>query len=350
MRASNSTRPSTSAAAAGRAVTGTSGGTGLYDLATFGETMIRLSTPLGHRLETTLTLDVGIGGAESNVAVALARLGRRVAWSSVLPRNSWGERIASELRRHGVDDREIHWADGGRVGVYYLDTGSAPRPTHVIYDRAGSAVASCDPDAVDTTLPARARLCHLTGITPALGPATREVARRLVASACDAGVPLSFDVNYRGLLWTPDEAEAGLAPFCSAATILFCGRGDARLLFGLTGDDATILSGLVERFGAPITVLTLGEEGAMVSTREGDVQHQGAVPVRVVDRVGAGDAFAAGFLHGYLGGADDLAGALRIGVNLAALKMTVHGDLSLVNARELAAWSSPAGAPRSIVR
>ena len=110
-----------------------------YDLATFGETMIRLSTQLGQRLETAQALDIGIGGAESNVAVALARLGRRVAWSSVLPRNPFGERIASELRRHGVDARWVQWADHGRVGVYYLDTGSPPRRTAPAFPRPAVA-------------------------------------------------------------------------------------------------------------------------------------------------------------------------------------------------------------------
>lgn len=317
-----------------------------YDLATFGETMIRLSTPLGQRLETAQALDIGIGGAESNVAVALARLGRRVAWSSVLPRNPFGERISSELRRHGVDDRSIQWVDHGRVGVYYLDTGTPPRPTHVLYDRAGSAVAACDPDSVDTTLPSRARLFHLTGITPALSPNAAEVAARLVESAAAASVPLSFDVNYRSLLWSPELAGETLAPFCAAATVLFCGRGDAGLLWGLEGSDEEVLRGLARRFGAATTVLTLGEEGALVMTQDDTILRQEAIPASVVDRVGAGDAFAAGFLHGYLEG--DLQEALRLGVHLAALKMTILGDLSLINGRELGEWAGPRR--RSIVR
>ena len=317
-----------------------------YDLVTFGETMIRLSTPLGQRLETAPALDAGIGGAESNVAVALARLGRRVAWFSVLPRNAFGRRIASELRRHGVDERFIHWQDTGRVGVYYLDTGSPPRPTHVLYDRAGSTLATCPPDTVDTTLPRRARLLHLTGITPALSPSAAEITRRLAVSASESGVPLSFDVNYRALLWPPEEAAEILAPFCAAAAILFCGRADARVLWGLEGSDEEVLRALAQRFGAALTVLTLGEQGALALRRDGQLLRQAGVPVSVVDRVGAGDAFAAGFLHGYLEG--DLREALRLGVSLAALKMTIHGDLSLISGRELAEWSDPHG--RGIIR
>ncbi len=311
-----------------------------YDLVTFGETMIRLSTPTGHRMETTTSLDIGIGGAESNVAVALARLGRRVAWTSLLPRNPFGFRIASELRRHGVDDQHINWVEHGRVGVYYLDMGSPPRPTHVIYDRASSAIAMCDAAEIDTSLVTRARMLHLTGITPALSESCAEASRRFVEQASRHGIPISFDVNYRARLWTPAQAAAMLEPFCNAATILFCGRNDAKLLWDIAGENEAIVRELSRRFGAATTVLTLGDEGAMALTQDGDLYHEVPVPVQVVDKVGAGDALAAGFLHGYLDG--DIANALRLGVTLASLKMTIHGDLSVINARELNDWASSA--------
>ncbi len=229
-----------------------------HDVVTFGETMIRLSTPVGERLETATALEASIGGAESNVAIALARLGRRVAWLSVLPRNPFGARIAGEIRRHGVDVSHVRWVARGRVGVYYLDMGAPPRPTHVLYDRAGSAVAECQPDDLDVDLAARARLLHLTGITPALSPACAEVARRLAEAALAAGVPLSFDVNYRALLWSPEQAAETLAPLCQAATVLFCGRNDARTLWGLDGSEEEVVRALAQRFGAATTVLTLG--------------------------------------------------------------------------------------------
>jgi 2-dehydro-3-deoxygluconokinase len=308
-----------------------------YDLVAFGETMIRLSTPLGQRLETSTTLDIGIGGAESNVAIALARLGRRVAWSSVLPRNPFGLRISAELRRHQVDDRQISWVDQGRVGVYYLDSGAPPRPTHVIYDRAASAIALCDPDAIDTSLATRARMLHLTGITPALSASCAEITRRFAKRAGEANVPLSFDVNYRARLWSPQQAAATLEPLCAAATVLFCGRNDARTLWGIDGSNDAVLTELAQRFGAATTVLTLGDEGALVRTQAGEIVHEAAPTVQVVDKVGAGDAFAAGFLHGYFDG--DIPHALRLGVALASLKMTIHGDLALISARELEDWS-----------
>jgi 2-dehydro-3-deoxygluconokinase len=309
-----------------------------YDLITFGETMIRLSTPSGHRLETTTTLDIGIGGTESNVAIALARLGRRVAWTSVLPRNPFGARIAAEIRRHGVDDRHIRWVDHGRVGVYYLDMGTPPRPTHVIYDRASSAVALCAIGEMDTSLATRARIVHLTGITPALSDSCADIARQFVERAAGAGVPISFDVNYRSLLWSPEQAAATLEPFCASATILFCGRNDARLLWGMCGSNEETVQELSKRFGAATTVLTLGDEGALALTQDGELFQEIPVAVQVIDKVGAGDALAAGFLHGYLDG--DVARALRLGVSLASLKMTIHGDLTVVSGRELEEWAN----------
>ncbi|MCS7051563.1 MAG: sugar kinase, partial [Thermomicrobium sp.] len=227
-----------------------------WDVASFGETMIRLAVPLGERLETTGRLEVGIGGAESNALVALARLGRRTAWASVLPKNPLGERIARELAWHGVDTSLVRWVDRGRVGVYYLDTGTAPRPTAVLYDRAGSAVAQVDPDTFPIEWVAQTRWLHVTGITPALSDGCRRVALQLVERAVAHGTPISFDVNYRSRLWSAAEAAAVLESFCVRATVLFCGEGDARTLWGMTGEPAEVATALAARFSAPVTVLT----------------------------------------------------------------------------------------------
>lgn len=305
-----------------------------WDVVSFGETMLRLAVPLGERLETTKQLEVGIGGAESNVLVALARLGRRTAWASVLPRTPLGERIAHELAWHGVDTSLIQWVEQGRVGVYFLDTGVAPRPTAVHYDRPGSAVAQVDPERFPTDFVGEAAWIHLTGITVALSGGCRTVVKKLKQQAATAGVAVSFDVNYRRKLWSPEEAASVLTPFCSGVNVLFCSEGDARFLWGLTGETEDIAQGLSERFGAVVTVVTCGDGGAVALTAAGTCLRAGASPATVVDRVGAGDAFAAGFLHGYLDGTDVERG-LRYGVALAALKLTVRGDLAVVTPAEL---------------
>jgi 2-dehydro-3-deoxygluconokinase len=306
-----------------------------YDLVTFGEAMIRLTTPAGRRLDDTDTLQVTIGGAEANVCVALARLGRRVAWLSALPDNALGRRIDRELRGHGVDTSQVVWS-AGRAGVYFMEQGAQPRPTRVLYDRAESAVARITPSAVDPRVVAAARALHLTGITPALSASCSAVCQRLAESAVAAGIPVVVDVNYRARLWSPDAARSGLRPLLDRASVLFCGAGDAATIWGLGGAADAIAAGLLDRSAARLVVVTLGADGSVAVTRDRRAARVPAIPVEMVDAVGAGDAFAAGFLHRWLDHPDDIAGALRSATALAALKMTLFGDLATITPDELA--------------
>ena len=311
--------------------------TATFDVLTFGETMIRLATLDHERLEDADRLELRIGGTESNVGVALARLGRRVCWLSALPDNPLGRRVARELRGHGVDVSYVQWTEEGRAGLYFLDVGAQPRPTRVIYDRADSAVARLDPDLVDYELVGRARLLHLTGITPAISPSCAEICRRLVEAAMSSGVPVSLDVNYRALLWSPEEARAGLEPLLNYVTLLFAGAGDAATIWGLDGEPADLGRALLARSSAQLVIVTAGAAGATLVGRTGTVHAAPALPVDVVDAIGAGDAFAAGFFSVWLESPDDTRSALRAGAAMAALKMTMPGDLALVTPAELAA-------------
>lgn len=306
-----------------------------FDLVTFGETMIRLATLDHERLEDADRLALRIGGTESNLAVALARLGRRVAWCSALPNNPLGRRIARELRGHGVDVSYVHWAEQGRAGLYFLDVGSAPRPTRVVYDRAASVVAQLDPEQVDYALVARSRHLHLTGITPALSANCAEICLRLADAAVAAGVPFSLDINYRALLWSPEQAQAGLAPLLARATLVLCGAADAGTIWGLGGEPADVAARLLELSTAETVVVTTGASGATALGRAGNAVSVPAPAVAIVDPVGAGDAFAAGFLHRWMNDAGDPTTALRTGIAMAALKMTMPGDLALVTPGEL---------------
>lgn len=299
--------------------------------------MIRLTTTAGRRLENTGSLDVTIGGAESNVCVALARLGRSAAWLSALPRNPLGTRIHNELRGHGVDTSHVVWSSSGRAGVYFMEMGADPRPTRVTYDRANSVVAQLKPSAVDYSLVASARALHLTGITPALSSTCATICHRLVETATERHVPVILDVNYRALLWSPEEARRGLASICEHATIVLCGLADARTIWGLDGEPADVARGLLDRSNAALAIVTLGEAGVLAAVRDGDIHEQPALPVEVVDPVGAGDAFAAGFLHVWLDDRDAIDAALRSGVALASLAMTIPGDLAIITADDLRA-------------
>src|SRR5262249_48649813 len=155
----------------------------MHDLVTLGEVLLRLAIPSPARFETARQLDLQIGGAEANVAAAVARLGLSTAWISALPANPWGERIRRELTGHGGDCGQVRMIDGARVGVYFLEYGVAPRPVHVLYDRRDSAFARLTVAQVDWEPVRRARLVHLTGITPALGHAPRSLFERTLAEA-----------------------------------------------------------------------------------------------------------------------------------------------------------------------
>jgi 2-dehydro-3-deoxygluconokinase len=306
-----------------------------YDVVSFGETMVRLAAPLGVRLENADHLELTVGGSESNVAIALARLGRRTAWISGLVKNPLGRRIDRELRAGGVDTSHVHWRGDGRVGTYFLEPGIGPRPTRVYYDRAGSAVTQLDPDAIGTGIVAASRVLHLTGITPALAASCATVCERLADAARISDVPLVFDVNYRAQLWTPESAKKVIARFIEAAEIVLCGAADAALLWGFRGDPHDVSRRLLELTDADIVVVTIGERGAVARTRGGQEVAQSAVTLQAVDPVGAGDAFAAGFLHSWLDEPADAARALRYATAMAALKMTVRGDHAQVELDEL---------------
>jgi len=307
-----------------------------HDLVGLGEVMLRLAAPPPQRLEQTGSLDVQVGGAEANVAVACARLGLRTALISALPaEHVWGDRTVRELTSHGVDCAGVLRRPASRMGLYFLEYGAAPRPVRVLYDRRDSAVARLVPDEVDWALVRRARLLHLSGVTAALGDNLRDVLRRALAEAAGAGVPVSFDVNYRSRLWAPKAAREFLQEILPRLRYLFVGSDDAHTVFELVGSPEDVLKGLRALAPGAIIALTLGEGGSAVLTDGAAVLRPSRLyTVSVVDRVGAGDAYAAGFLWATLTGRTAQQ-AVNAATALAALKCTVWGDVPLVTRAEL---------------
>src|SRR5439155_10770837 len=194
----------------------------MHDLVTLGEVLLRLAAPSPARFETAQTLDVQIGGAEANVAGACARLGLRTAWISAVPANPWGDRVLRELSAHGIDCSHVQRVDGARLGVYFLEYGVPPRPTRVLYDRRGSAFAELTTADVDWEPVRHARLVHMSGVTPALGEASRALVRRAIAEAPAA----SFDVNYRASLWSRAEAREFIDRLLPTLRYLFLGEAE----------------------------------------------------------------------------------------------------------------------------
>lgn len=303
-----------------------------FDVTTLGEAMLRLSVPAGERLEAMTALDVHLGGAEGNVCAALASLGHRCSWVSRLPESSLGRYVLRTLRAANVDTSAVVVAPDTRLGTYYVEFGALPRATEVIYDRENAAITGLTVDALDWDVLLDTHVLHLTGITPALGGYCTELVLEVVTRAKAQGVTVSFDVNYRSKLWTPEAASAGLKALLPHIDLLICGEGDAQTVFGLSGDVHDVLTGLHDLTPARHIVLTQSQRGAATLLNGELVQIAGRETV-VLDRLGAGDAFAAGVLDGYLSG--DIVRGLEQGVVLSAFVLAQHGDMLLTTREEM---------------
>ena len=321
----------------------------------FGELLLRLGAPGRELLLQSPRLDVHFGGAEANVAVSLARYGHRVAMASVVPDDALGQACAGELRRHGVDTACV-LTGAGRMGLYFLVTGAMHRPGEVLYDRAGSAFALAAADAVDWDAALDgADLLHLSGVTPALGPVPAQAALRAARAARARGVRVSFDSNYRSKLWDawPSDPRAILAGLIDCADIVFADHRDMGVVLGrsfeageaeqppvLAAEAALAAFPRLERVATTIRVqhsVDHHELSAVMVTRGGTTSTGSHGMGAIVDRIGAGDAFAAGLLHGLRTGMREQA-ALDFGLAAACLKHSIPGDFNLSSAGDVLAF------------
>ena len=281
--------------------------------------MLRLSVRPGERLEDAPAFNAHVAGSEANVAFAAARVGLRAAWVSVLPDNVLGRRVANTLAAGGVDTSLVRWEKAGRLGLYFVELAAPPRPIDVLYDRANSTMALATPEMFDWPAVCDTRIMHVSGITLALSDSCRELVRRAVEEGRSRGVMITMDVNYRHRLWSREAAAAAVREIASQVDVMVCTGEDARDLF-----DARTAEQLQDVLGIETVVLTLGVEGA-VAVRSGTSVRRPAPAVTTIDRVGAGDAFMAGFVWGLVDGSLEL--GLERGLAMSALKMTLHGDL-----------------------
>ena len=306
-----------------------------HDLVGLGEVMLRLAATPPQRLEQVIALDVQIGGAEANVAAACARLGLRTALLSAVPaEHVWGDRIVRELSGHGVDCVGVQRRPGTRLGLYFIEYGVSPRPVRVLYDRRASAFSRLTPEDVDWSLVRGARLLHVSGVTAALGDTLRDVIRRALREASGAGVAVSFDVNYRSRLWAPKEARDFFTEILPGVQYLFVGSDDAETVFELSGQADAVLDGLRRLAPGGTIALTLGEAGSVVLAEGAVWRPSRRYTVSIVDRVGAGDAYAAGFLWAALRGRPPQE-SVDAATALAALKCTIWGDIAVASRAEL---------------
>ena len=310
-----------------------------YDFLTLGETLLRLSPPGLQRLDQARAFEVGIGGSELNVACMLARLGRRTAWVSRLPEGPLGRIVDGEARRHGVDTRFVRWIDGARLGLMFFEPGPAPRNARVIYDRKHSAASELGfEDAPWEALIAASARIHLSGITPALGPSCRALVAHVAALAAAMGKPVSYDLNYRATLTSAAEARAILAAVAPHLELLILAERDARAVLGFVEEAEALAEAIAARYGVKLVALTRppGSEPGDLLLAHGTIRTAPRYPVEIVDRIGAGDSFVGGLIHGLIDGDLDL--AIRLAAYAAAVGLATPGDINYFGPEDLAAF------------
>jgi 2-dehydro-3-deoxygluconokinase len=328
----------------------------------FGELLLRLSAPGQERLLQSPRLQVHVGGAEANVGAALAQFGHAVSMLGTVADNALGQAALAELRRLGVDTSRVRKA-AGRMGLYFFEQGAIRRASEVVYDRAGSAFASAKAAEYDWSRLLRdAGRLHLSGVTPALGAECASAARHAAETANALGLPMSFDGNFRGKLWDAwgGDPAALLRPLMASADVLFANHRDIALVLGERFDGLSGRGAFRAAAEAAFTAFPRLQHFAATQRLSGGVQQQelGALLALrdgrlfesapylldgIVDRIGGGDAFAAGLLHGLHTGMEAQA-SLDFALASGAFKHTVPGDISRCSVADIDAWRLGDGA------
>ena len=312
----------------------------------YGEVLLRLTAPQNGALLQFPTLAVNVGGAEANVAVSLSRFGYPVSLVSVLPDNALGHAALGELRRHGVHTDGIRFG-AGRMGLYFLTVGAGHRPSEVLYDRNDSAFARAAPDLMEwNEALAGSTWLHLSGITPAVSSSAAESALRAVRAARTLGLSVSFDCNYRAKLWERWHGSARmiLRDLVNETDLLFADQRDIALILGrdygglpaqqrfqAAAGEALGNFPRLQRIATTVRVERTVDDhdlSAVMCSRSGLWTTRSYSLGRIVDRIGSGDAFAAGVLHCILSGSDDQR-AVNFALAAACLKHSIPGDFNL---------------------
>lgn len=293
---------------------------GVRGIVTLGETMALLWPPEVGLLRHAPGLRLGVAGAESNLAVGAVRLGVPATWLGRVGDDEFGRLVTMTLRGQGVVTRAV--VDSGAATGLMVKERRTARATRVLYYRAGSAGSRLDPADVDPAVVTEAGVLHVTGITPALSRTAREAVFGAVEHASAAGVPVSVDLNYRSALWPPDVAGSVLGDLVRRADVVLATEEEARLV--VDGDEDTTLLARLAALGPAQVLLKQGAAGSL-SSIDGVVRRSAAHPVTVVDPVGAGDAYGAGYLSGLCRGLAPEE-RLRLATAAGAFAVTVPGD------------------------
>ena len=323
---------------------------------TFGEIMLRLGPPGFERLLQSPMLTATFGGGEANVAVSLAQFGVQSDYVTRLPGHAIGDAVVRALRAEGVGVSHIV-RGGSRLGIYFTETGASQRASTVIYDRAHSAISEIPADAVKwDAVMAGAAWFHVTGITPALGERGVAATTAAVDAAKKAGATVSVDLNYRKKLWTEAQAQAVMRPMMASVDVVIANEEDLQSVLGVHVSGADVTTGtlnvdayreaaesVTQKLGPTLVAITLRESlsasdngwSAVLWDGGAGVLHRSQhYNVRLVDRIGGGDSFAAGLIYGLVTGRSK-EDALRFAVAASALKQTIPGDFNRVSVAEV---------------
>ncbi len=331
----------------------------------FGEIMLRLSTPDYSTIDQTHSFVVNYGGGEANVAVALSHMGHKTYFMSKLPPNQLGDGAITHLKANGVDTKYVV-RGSSTIGIYFLETGFGGRPSKVIYNRKHSAITRVQEDEFNwDEIFGNATWFHLSGITLALGERVRKVALRAVKEAKKHNVMVSFDFNYRSKLWTVEEARPVFKQFMNYVDVVFASFYDANTILEIPLDDDFTGTTLSEKrrnvfpkmikkynlkyiFGTDRVVYSATENslaGYYFKLIDNELSWELTEPIRfnIYDRIGGGDAFASGVIHGLLKNFNDPAYAVRYGLNTSVLKHTIYGDASTFSCEDIESFMAANG-------
>ena len=318
-----------------------------FDMLALGEVLLRLSPEGNERLTQGTRFEKQLGGAELNVAVGAANLGLTTGIISKIPSHAIGNYAKREIRRNGVDTDYLAGDDSAdsRLGIYYYEYGADPRKPQVVYDRKYSSVNKLSLEDFPEEMYENTRCFHTSGITLGLGGPVRENAIEMMKKFKEKGALISFDVNFRGNLWTGDEARDCITKILPIVDIFFCSEETARLTFLKEGDAKRIMKSFTQEY--PISVVASTQRivhspkkhtfGSVIYSAKEDCYYE-EEPYRnieVVDRIGSGDAYVSGALYGLLAYDFDCQKALEYGNAAGAVKNTIKGDLPSCSKREM---------------
>lgn len=318
-----------------------------FDLLTLGEIMLRLSPQNNERISKCKMFEKHIGGAEMNVACGVSLTGLRTGVISKIPNSEIGDYVRNKVRFNGVSDDYLVYdkSKNARLGVYYYEMGAFPRKPQVVYDRAGSSITTIKLEDFPEDMYTNTRCFHTSGITLALSEQCRETTIEMIKKFKAAGALISFDVNFRGNLWTGAEAKECIEGILPYVDIFFCSEDTAKLTFGKTGDVREILKSFAEDY--PISIVAATQRtvhspkqhsfGSVIYNAKEDKYYE-EEPYRnieVIDRIGSGDQYCAGVLYGLLSSDMDCQRALAYGNARSAGKNTIPGDMPSMDKDEI---------------